>query len=589
MLVTEDNYGALVEHFSRSKDLVADLETTGLKPFNGHRLCGIALESEGVAAYFAYRHGSGVNLPLEKLGPVIDVMTSGVEITGHNWCRFDAQTLAQERQDVADKMIWSDFVPMRDTILDAYLFNENSPSFKLEALADEHQMVPGDPKAAEAELLAILASRGHKKKDAKGHLWELAPEEVEPYACNDVVQTRGLKTFFGTMLNVHGLTDIAHEFVRYARIAARMERVGLKIDLPRLEKNRQHTQALADKWEAEIMEAAPAGINLQSPKQVCAWLGIESSAADVLAKLSEPRAQTLSKFRKAKKALSTYHEAILRFADEDAILHPQYNLTRDNRDKGGTASGRLSCSEPNFQALPDVEKDVDNIYCIKECVIPRAPDRVFLAYDLERAEVWVGGSLCGEPAIHRAYFDGIDVYVIMAEELGIDRKAAKTLFLGLSYGMGVKLLAERLGISNEDALALRNKFHGLYPSIKAKMWELSNEGEQCGYVELWTGRRIHCDGKRTKGFHMWNRCVQGGVAEILRLAMCKAEGELEKLDAEQVLQIHDELVVECPTRAAAEVNLVVRACLETPHGFSLPPRTAPQYGFNLGELQEGLP
>lgn len=589
MLATEQNYSDLLEHFSKAPDLVADLETNGLRPFSGHRLCGVALEAGGVAAYFPYRHRDGGNLPIEKLDPVLDLLVSGVEITGHNWIRFDAQTVAMERDDLPAKLILSDAVPAVDTMLQAYLKDETEPSFKLENLAAKYKMTPGDPKAAEEELLAKLEARGFKGKEAKGHLWEMHASEVEPYACNDVVLTRGLREYYDIVLGSHKLLDIQADMCRYARVVARMERVGLKIDRERLERQMEETGRRAATWREEIESLSWKGINTNSPKQLQKWLGMTSTAREVLEKAQHPHAQLLSRYRKAAKAIGTYHLPILALTDSQGILHPQYNLTRDNRDHGGTLSGRLSCSNPNFQALPDVKRDVDKIYGVKECVIPRDPSRCFLAWDLERAEMWLGGSLCGERAIHDAYMDDLDLYDVMAEELGITRSQAKSLFLGLQYGMGKVLLAYKLRCSVEEATAWRDKFHRLYPAIRAKMQELCRLAEQQGWVPLWTGRRIHFDGERTSGFHAWNRCVQGGVAEILRVAMTRLETQLAKLDAEMVLQIHDELVVECPLAAAREVNTVVTVSLETFPSMDLPPRTSPRWGLSLGTLQEGMP
>jgi len=588
MLVNERNYAALLRHFEKATDLVADLETTGLHPFSGHRLCGVALEAGGVSAYFPFRHKEGQNLSPDLLSPLLDLWVSGVPVTGHNLVRFDNQMIAMERPDLVNKLVLSDQIPSGDTMISAYLNDENELSYKLENLASCYRVVKFDPKAEEEKLVAELARRGWRNKDAKSHLWELPPEVVEPYACNDVTLTRGLKTYYDYVLQSQGLLEIEREMLNYARIAARMERVGLKIDRARLEEQRDRTAARRDRWLEEIRSTAGADANPNSPPQMCKWLGVSSTKAELLNRMEDPRAKLLQRYRKAVKAVGTYHEPILALLDENDILHPQYNLTRDSRDAGGTRSGRLSCSNPNFQALPDVDRDVDKIYGVKECVIPREDGRCFLAWDLERAEMWLGGSLCGEEAIFQAYVENLDLYDVMAEEIGITRKQSKTLFLGLQYGMGAPLLAYKLGCSVEEAKAWRSKFHSLYPKIREKMQALSDLAERYGYVKLWTGRRIHMTGK-TVPFHAWNRCVQGGVAEIIRTAMARLENKLEALDSEMVLQIHDELVVECPLAAAKEVNHLVVTAIETFPDMKLPPRTSPRWGLSLGTLKEGLP
>jgi DNA polymerase I len=574
VLVTERTYSGTLERLARVAPWTVDLETTGLETWHGDRLCGVAVEAGGVAAYFPFRHGEGPNLHWARLGPLLDVLTDGRTLIGHNLIRFDCQMLANEDHDGVQRLVLDDSIEKIDTMIDALLYNENEPTFRLKALADKY-VDPGSS-GADKRLDAILKARGLKK----GEMWRLPASDVADYACADVRYATLLHDFYTVRLARDGLTSLAKEMCRYARLLSRMERAGLAIDEERCARYILETTQRQENLLLELRtRTGNPKFNPNSPKQVCSWLGIPSSKAAVLDTLDNPDCDLLLKYRSCSKVIGTYYDPILALCDPDGILHPQLNLTRDPTDRGGTRSCRLSCSKPNFQALPRPNE----IYRVRDLVLPQ-DGREFLAFDYERAEMWMGGSYCGEPAIFEAYHAGRDIYSEMAAGLQITRHQAKILFLMIQYGAGIWKIAEVFGWSEEKARAVRSDFYRLYPLIPRTMYDLADRVEHSGRLTLFTGRIIHFDNNKTKYYAGWNRLIQGSVGEMVRLAMQRLEPVLDHYGAEMKLQVHDEVLIETPPEHLQVVRREAQAILEGFDDWPLRPRVEPKTGPTYGSL-----
>jgi DNA polymerase-1 len=322
-------------------------------------------------------------------------------------------------------------------------------------------------------------------------------------------------------------------------------------------------------------------LNPRSPKQLSAWLGIPSTAKKVLKQMNHPHAKLLTRYRCAEKAGGTYYQPILDLLDEHGVLHPQLNLTRDPSDVGGTRSGRLSCSKPNFQALPKT----DDIYRVRECVIAR-PGYVILSCDYERAEVWMAGSFCGDPAIEAAYYQDVDLYEGLAAELKVTRDQAKIVFLAIQYGVGAWKLGLMLGIPEEAARGIIHDFRRSYPRIARAMYAHAQEAEETGEITLFTGRKAHFDGEVSTFYSGWNRRVQGSVGEMMRLTQQALESPLDSYGAHMLLQVHDELMVECPVENVRPVAALVQAVATSFDEFALRPRISIGVGANYEDAKK---
>jgi DNA polymerase-1 len=599
VLVTDRNHAACVEKVSRADDLVKDLETDGLTPWKGSRMVGTAIEIEGEEPmYFGYRHGGGGNLS-EGPAKLMHALRPRPGRTYRGWhLRFDFTTLAYEKEGGGDHFLSSD-ITMRDGIVDALLLNENEPSFSLEAISGKY--LGQEYASTKTDMEKLLKERFpeiKKARERKGSLWRLSAAETETYACGDVRLPRLLAEKYAPAIEAWGLGTIATEMNAYALLLARMQKRGILIDRERCAELSRTTEARAAALLAELrVEADLPGFNPGSAPQVGRLLGTPNAQEATLKLCDHPLAQRIIDFKKLGRAKSTYYDAILGFLDADDILHPQLNLTRDPRDRGGTRSSRLSCSLPNFQALPHADDDPNAIYKVRDLVIPRA-GRKIAKLDYERAEMWMGACYCKEPAIIRAYHERRDLYVEMVQALDISRHRAKILFLMLQYGAGAWKVAQLLGwpfktvamlerefgkysyewgdeewnvYRSQKAVQVKDGFFNLYPNIKSAMDAYGRHFESNGSLRLWTNRAIHFDPDTTPSYAAWNRIIQGAVGEMIRRAMQRLEPMIAQYDAYMILQVHDELVVEYPAEYEREVLKLCRYVMED-FDFDLKPR-----------------
>jgi len=600
VLVTSANYGECVNRVRRSDDLVLDLETNGLVPWKGDHMIGTAVEpgDGGEPVYFPFRHGGGGNLPF---GPeaLLGALAPRPGRLYRGWqARFDMTMLSYEPN--GDRFLAPD-VMVHDGIIDALVMNENEAHFSLGAIADKYLgQGAGGTKDAMEKLLAERFPDIKSAKDRKGNLWRLGAEETEIYACGDVTLPRRLAAVYEPAVEKWGLTETVEEMNAYSLLLARVQKRGILIDHARCKALSDSTaERKAGLLDAIRQEVGDEKFNPNSPLQVPKLLGTTDAREATLKQVDGPQrglAQHIIDFKKLGKAKSAYYDAILNLMDSDNVLHPQLNLTRDPSDAGGTRTSRLSCSMPNFQALPHVNEDPNAIYQVRDLVLPR-PGFKIAKMDYERAEMWMGASYCKEPALIRAYLEKRDIYQEMADALSITRHHAKILFLMLQYGAGAWKVAQFFGwpfktvkqmervygptsgwgfkewdeYTSQKSYVVRAGFFDLYPCIKEAMQAYSASFEEHGYLRLWTDRVIHFDPSTTPAYAAWNRLIQGAVGEMVRLAMQRLEPMLAQYDAHMLLQVHDELLIEYPEGKEAPVLKLCKYVMED-FDFALKPR-----------------
>lgn len=616
-IVTPENFGHALNVISRCRDLTVDLETTGLHPYHGDRLFAVAVEAEGTELLFPFRHMriDGTwhpdNLPESYLPFVLGAITrEDVRLLGHNFIRFDCPMIAAEGEQYARRLLLSDDVGKADTIIDALLANENEKSFSLEALGLKYLSVESRKSELSASLLTRLQEiartfgvKTKMKKNLMGYMKYLTPEEVTPYACNDVTECRLLRKMYEPYLERWHLTSLSKEMYQYARLLARIERTGMRVDVAECHRR----AAKCDDDRPAILQAIreDAGLpefNPQSPIQVRKLCGTADAEAETLILSGHPLARKIVEYKRLGKVAETYYRGIAGLADVNGIIHPQMNVSRDPRDVGGTRSGRLSCSNPNFQNLPKRSKDW--YMQVRDIVLARE-GRLLYSGDYERAEMWLGGHYSGDASLYEAYHQGRNLYKELALNAGLDPvedyTAAKIGWLGIQYGAGAKKVAQMFGwpfehrdtfpegddgwdqYNAQRSVRFRREFFDLCPGIKQMMYDLMARAEQVGSLRLWTGRVIHFDGKRTRSFAGWNRMIQGGVGEMVRLAMQRLEKALDTMDAEMVLQVHDEVVVEGPVEREEDIKRTMKTVMET-FDFRLRPRVDVKTGISYGRV-----
>lgn len=604
MYVTDDTFARAVERIARCTHLTVDLETTGLDPYHGDRLFGVAVEAAGEGLYFPFRHKVGYNLEARKLPLLLDALVApGKVLLGHNLIRFDGPMMAMEGERYERAFLHPGGVSMEDTMIDAMLANENELSFSLDALSQKYlgQDVAqkNQRNAALMEQLTALYPRLGPKA-LKGHMSELPVHLVAPYALGDVFDCRALKKCYDAHHADWQLEALAKELYDYARLLARIEWRGLYIDRALCERRVLESQALQDATAVEIRRLAGPMFNPNSPPQVCRLLGTADAKKETVARSEHPVAQLITRFKKLGKVRATYYEAILRGLDANNMIHPRMNLTRDPTDAGGTRTGRLSCSNPNFQNL--VKRAAEPVFAVRQVVLPR-PGYVLLPHDYERAEMWMGGGYSGDSALYDAYHAGRDLYAELAQATGITRYAAKVTWLAIQYGAGAWKLSELNGwafrprdefpednsgwdeYNAQQGPIVRNTFFKMCPGIKQMMNDLTRQVEDTRCLRLWTGRVRHFDGVKSKAFSAWNGVIQGAVGEMVRIAMQRLEQPLDDMGSRMLLQVHDEVLVEAPEEQARRAVQLTSSIMTNFNQFPLRPRVEPGVGLNYHDVQ----
>jgi DNA polymerase I-like protein with 3'-5' exonuclease and polymerase domains len=442
-----------------------------------------------------------------------------------------------------------------------------------------------------------------KDKDLLGHLAELAPTQVAPYAIGDVADTRGLLDYYRPLLASAGHEELARELCDFSRLLTRIEHRGILVDRRLCLDRIVALQAEKAARLGALRAVMTPTFNPRSPKDVQAVFGLTGSTSkEVLATLDDPRAQQVIDARRAR---TDAYDGLLKYLGPDDILHPHFLLARGvDNEGGGTRTGRLSSSDPNLQNLPKHDIPHDSLLAARRAIIAR-PGFVLLKFDYEKAEPWMAAHYSRAKALWDAYHGGLDLYDELAKRVGGDYPAAKRAWLSIPYGSSVAGLMGRYHWSREKAEQVRAGYFAEYPEIGREMQKAAAEVRQTGGITLWTGRRLHfnADMKRAVAqrkqqsvesdvsYMAWNSLIQGGVGEMVRTAMQRLERPLAAVGAFIIIQCHDEIVVECPVDV---VDAVVALTCEqmTAFDFWLRPRVECERGENywdMTKIREAIP
>jgi DNA polymerase-1 len=255
-------------------------------------------------------------------------------------------------------------------------------------------------------------------------------------------------------------------------------------------------------------------------------------------------------------------------------VHTSYALA-------ATSTGRLSSSEPNLQNIPVRTEEGRKI---RRAFIA-SPGMKLVSADYSQIELRLLSEVAEVPALRSAFQDGVDIHAMTASEMfGVPvkdmpsevRRRAKAINFGIIYGISAFGLANQLGIEREEAGAYIKKYFERFPGIRAYMDETREFCREHGYVLTLFGRKCHypdikASNASIRSFNeraAINARLQGSAADIIRRAMIRMEGELDraKLNAQMLLQVHDELIFEVPEGEVAKTMPVVKRVMEdAPH------------------------
>jgi DNA polymerase I len=565
-----------------------DTETTSLDPMQAD-LVGFSLAvAPGRACYVPLGHrragqddlfGGGDLAPgqlaerdaLELLKPLMEA--PGVLKVGQN-IKFDWHVLAQRGIQAA---------PIDDTMLISYALDAGATNdgHGMDGLAERwlgHQTIH----------FAEVAGSGKKFIGFA----RVAIDKATEYAAEDADVTLRLWRALKPRLAGERMTTVYETLERPLVVAlARMERRGVAIDRAILSRlSGEFAQGMA-RLEAEIHALVGAPFNLGSPKQLGDILfgqmglpgakktatGAWSTSANVLDDLAAEGhvlpARILD-WRQLSKLKSTYTDALPGFVNPaTGRVHTSYALA-------ATTTGRLSSSEPNLQNIPVRNEEGRKI----RRAFVAGPGHALISADYSQIELRLLAHIADIGALKKAFADGLDIHAMTASEMfgvpikdmpGEVRRRAKAINFGIIYGISAFGLANQLGIPREEAGAYIRKYFERFPGIRDYMETTKKAARADGFVRTIFGRkchfpRINASNPSERAFNeraAINAPIQGSAADIIRRAMIRMDDALgaARLNAQMLLQVHDELVFEAPfDQVEGSIKLIAEVMVTAP-------------------------
>ncbi len=458
-----------------------------------------------------------------------------------------------------------------------------------------------------------LALIGIEFKDlvAKGQTFRDVPlEKAVPYAAEDADFTWQLYNIFKEELAKKNLLELFETIeMPLIKILGEMELAGIHLDSAALGDYNKALQKEISAAEKEIYDLVGHEFNIASPKQLQEVLFVErglphgkktktgySTDTSVLEELAglDPVPEKILKFRELSKLQSTYVEALPKLADKNGRVHTCFMQT-------GTATGRLSSRDPNLQNIPVRSESGRKI----RSAFTAVPGTVLISADYSQIELVVLAHLSGDKNMREAFINGNDVHKATASLIyGVDakdvtpemRRTAKTINFGVIYGMSAFRLAAQLGISRTQAQQFIDNYFKQYAAINNFITQTIRGAQESGHVQTIMGRR-----RRVMNINSKNKVeqaaaervavntpVQGSAADIVKKAMIDVSSALKKAKsgARLLLQVHDELILECSDEPGAieQTIALLREKMEGAVKLSIPLRVSIESGKNWGEF-----
>ncbi len=376
--------------------------------------------------------------------------------------------------------------------------------------------------------------------------------------------------------------------LKLARVLALMEIRGVPLDLKSLKEFSLRLHETMDKISDEIYSYASEPLNLNSPKQVSAFLydelGIRkvdkkgSTSNDVLLKLinDHPVIPLIIKYRKYSKLITSYTDALPNNIYEDNKLHAIFNQAL-------TTTGRLSMSDPNLQNISI--KDNEGKEIRKSFFYP--DNSLFLSFDYSQIELRLLAHLSGDEDLIQVFNSNEDIHLVTAAKLfnkdikdvtSLERRIAKTVNFSIVYGTTSFGLSEKLEISVSDSKKIIDSFYQTFKSIKPFEEKCIEFAKTNGYAKTMLNRRRYLPDINSSNFALRefskraavNAVVQGSAADLIKKAMIDVEEALTGFKSEMILQIHDELVFMVKEDELEEVKRIVKEKMENAFKLSVP-------------------
>jgi DNA polymerase I-like protein with 3'-5' exonuclease and polymerase domains len=497
-----------------------------------------------------------------------------------------------------------------DTMIAASLVNENRWSFRLDALAKEYAGIGKD----EAVLQAAAKEYGI---DAKKDMWKLPSMFVGQYAERDAESTLKLWHRMKVELSDQDLWTIFDTETRLFPCLVDMRFKGVRVDVEKADKIKKELMDKENKIINKIKDLTGVSVELWAASSIAKVFdalklpydrtektGAPSFTKNFLSNHPNEIAQGISYAREINKAHTTFIDTIVKHSHKGRI-HADINQIRS--DQGGTVTGRFSMSNPNLQQIPVRHKELGPL--IRSLFIPEENHKwgVF-DYSQQEPRILIHYAklqrLDGINEIAQAYESGeADFHSAVAKMAGIERSQAKTINLGLMYGMGKNKLMAELGLMKEAAEKLIAQYHAKAPFIKQLMQAVSRRADESGRIRTLGGRVCHFDLwepttfgagfpkthaealkeygpgiKRAGTYKALNRLIQGSAADMTKLSIIA----LSENGIVPHIQIHDELDVSVEHSEQAKQIVEI---MESAIKLEIPNKVDYECGSNWGDIK----
>ncbi|MEM8727719.1 MAG: DNA polymerase I [Chlamydiota bacterium] len=580
---SESELRSLVETLVQKPAVCIDTETDRLSPMAA-RLVGVGLCITPQQAWYIPTNGSlGLNKVLRILKPLVE--SPRTAFYGHN-IKYDIHIL--KNHGIRLRNIGF------DTMIASHLLTPQNNRHGLDTVALERF---GKIK------LPIKALIGAAKKERS--MLDVPIEKVGPYCCEDVDYTCRLKDLFEKEIENENLAEVFYKIeLPLISILVDMERYGIYLRKEKLETMSDVLRGKLNVLEQEIHDLAGKPFNIRSPKQLGEILfgklqlnpagKKKSTRADVLESLKEshPIAGKILDYRALEKLCSTYTEALpLQVNEETGRIHCSFMQTV-------TATGRLSCKDPNLQNIPVRSEEGKKI---REAFVPKLPGWVYLSADYSQIELRLLAHLSQDPKLIGAFNKGEDIHASTAAtvfDVPIEavteqmRAGAKAVNFGIIYGQQAYSLSQELGIEMKEASDFIRKYFNRYPGVRDFIENSKEKVRKTGVATTMFGRKrpipeinspngmIRAAAERLAV----NTPLQGSQADIVKKAMIALQEALkEGCPAHMVLQIHDELIFELPEENLSKTREIVQTIMESITTLSVPLLVNIAVGKNWGE------
>ena len=594
------------------KEVAIDLETndpnlttmgSGNVTGRGH-IAGVAVAVEGWQGYYPIGHEQGGNLDKKLvLGWLQEILNQeDTTFIFHN-AMYDVCWLRSAGLSIKGHIV--------DTMIAASLIDENRFTYSLNALAKQYVGIGKDEKV----LQQAAKDRG---LDAKADMWRMPALYVGQYAERDAEATLKLWQRLKIELYNQELMDVFNLETDLFPCLVDMRFKGVRVDLEKAAFIKKDLMLRESKITNRIKDLTGLQVEIHAARSIAKAFDKLNLPYDRTAKSNEPSftknflqnhphelARAIADAREINKAHTTFIDSITKHAHNGRI-HADINQIRS--DQGGTVTGRFSMSNPNLQQIPARHPELGPM--IRSIFIPEEKHK-WGSFDYSQQEPRILvhyaklQNLEGVDEIVEAYKVGdADFHQVVADMAGIERKQAKTINLGLMYGMGKNKLMAELGLIKESAEKLIRQYHAKAPFVKKLMDNVTRKAEDRGKIRTLLGRACHFDLwqptqfgifkplpleqarkeydeplKRAFTYKALNKLIQGSAADMTKKSMVA----LYKNGIIPHIQIHDEVDISVESAKQAEKIIEI---MESAVELQVPNKVDYEQGNNWGEIKE---